>query len=111
MPTAQPRRDSDLLEGVAAGDRQALAGLLARYAASLYTLALGILRESTEADEVVGSVFRDVQQEARRFSPNHYPVSRWLSDITRRTAVEHLRTRTSPPAGSSEATAVPRSIA
>ena len=86
-------RDSVLLESAAAGDAHALAELVARHHATLYALAFGILSDSTEAEQVVGSAFSEVQWQARRFSPSHYPVSRWLSDITRTAAVERLRAR------------------
>ncbi|HEU5262905.1 MAG TPA: sigma factor [Gemmatimonadales bacterium] len=88
-------RDSELLESAAAGDTHALAELVARHHATLYALAYGILSDSTEAEQIVGSAFSEVQWQARHFSPSHYPVSRWLSDITRMAAVERLRARAS----------------
>jgi|SRR5207244_1127175 len=94
--TALPEapRDSVLLERLAAGDRQALADLLGRYGASLYALAFAILPDSGEAQAIVDSTFREARWEARHFHPHHYPVSRWLAEVTRQAAVERRRART-----------------
>lgn len=88
-----PARDSELLERVATGDRQALAALVARYSASLYALAFAILSDPAEAQEIVDTAFREVLWEARHFHPSHYPVGRWLADATREAAAERRRTR------------------
>src|ERR1041385_3144908 len=63
--TDGPPRDSVLLERVATGDRQAPAALWARYSASLYALALAILSDPAEAQEIVDATFREVRWEAR----------------------------------------------
>jgi RNA polymerase sigma-70 factor (ECF subfamily) len=91
-PASQP--DSVLLERVAAGEKQALAALFRRHSPHLYTVALKILSDPVEAAAVVRAVALDVLYETRRFSPAQYPVRRWLVDVTRLTALDHLRART-----------------
>lgn len=88
-----PPRDSELLERVALGDRQALAVLVARHSASLYALAFAILSDPAEAQDVVDRAFHEIRWEAHHFHPSHYPVGRWLADATREAAAERRRKR------------------
>jgi RNA polymerase sigma-70 factor (ECF subfamily) len=90
----QPTPDSVLLERIAAGEKQALADLFARHSSWLYSLAVRILSDPAEATAVVREVAQDVRYESRRFSPSQYPVRRWLADVTRLAALDHLRART-----------------
>ncbi len=96
-PEAEPEPDSVLLERIAAGEQEALAALFARHRARLYALALSMLSDATEAGKLLESVSREVLFETRRFSPTQYPVRRWLADVTRLTALDHLRARRSAP--------------
>ncbi len=89
----EPQRDGVLLDRVVGGDRQALAELVTRHHANLYALALGILADPAEAGQIVDETFRELQREAPHFNPNHYPVSRWLSDLTRVAAAQRLLNR------------------
>jgi RNA polymerase sigma-70 factor (ECF subfamily) len=93
VPDSESSPDSVLLERVAAGEKQALAALFRRHSPQLYALALRILSDQAEAAAVVRAVARDVVYETRRFSPAQYPVRRWLAEITRVTALDHLRAR------------------
>lgn len=95
---AEPVPDRVLLERIAVGETRALSALLTRHGPRLYTFALGMLCDPSAATAVVKSVARDVLYETRRFSPSQYPVRRWLTELTRRAALDHLRTRASAPA-------------
>lgn len=89
----EPQRDGVLLDRVVGGDRQALAELVTRHHATVYALALGILADPVEAGQIVDETFRALEREAPHFSPNHYPVSRWLADLTRVAAAQRLLSR------------------
>ena len=98
IPDAETSPDSVLLERIAAGEKQALTALFRRHSPQLYALALRILCDQTEAAAVVRAVAHDVVYETRRFSPAQYPVRRWLADVTRLAALDHLRARASSSA-------------
>ncbi len=83
--------DSVLLERVAAGEERARWELCARHGATLYALAYSILRNEAEAEEVVRQAFREVRYEAAQFDPSHFPVLRWLTELTRAGALELSR--------------------
>jgi len=89
--------DAALLERVAAGDVHALWELSVRHASSLRALAIGILRDPVDAEQVVQATFREVRYEAARFDPAHFPVFGWLAELTRVGAL-HARVRTGFPA-------------
>ena len=94
VATAAPRPSSDLalLERIAAGDARTLWELAARYGATLREVAFGILRDVPAAERVVQATFQDVRYAAGRFDPAHFPVERWLVDMTRVRALEAGRT-------------------
>lgn len=93
-PEARPAPDTELLERIAAGERQALTALFARHRANLYSVALEILSDPTEAAQTVESVSHEVPHVARHFNPTHYPVSHWLAYVTRLAALDRLRAAT-----------------
>jgi|SRR5689334_8625878 DNA-directed RNA polymerase specialized sigma24 family protein len=90
VTAAAPRPSSDLalLERIAAGDARTLWELAARYGATLREVAFGILRDASAAEHVVQATFQDVRYAAARFDPAHFPVERWLVDLTRLRALE-----------------------
>lgn len=58
MPRAQDtRRDRELLERLASGGADALAGLYDRHAASLFRHAVALTRRRTDAEDLVQAVF------------------------------------------------------
>jgi len=83
--------DSVLLECVAAGEERALWELSARHGASLYALAYSILGDAARAEEALRRTYEDARYDAARFDPTHFPVLRWLSDVTREHALELAR--------------------
>jgi RNA polymerase sigma-70 factor (ECF subfamily) len=83
--------DVTLLERVAEGDVRALSELSARHSLSLRALALGMLRDPVEAEQVVQATFRAVRYEAARFDLAHFPVFGWLAELTRVGALQRSR--------------------
>jgi RNA polymerase sigma-70 factor (ECF subfamily) len=99
---SRPPSDAALLERIAAGDIRALWELCARHAAALRAVAFSILRDASEAELVVQSVFQDVRYEAARFDPAHFPVLSWLTENTRDAALRaHPHPHTHPAAAAS----------
>jgi len=94
MPASSPvTSDVALLERVAAGDERALWELSSRHGSDLRDLAFTILRDPVDAERVVQSTFHEVRYEAARFDPGHFPVDRWLAELTRVGALQLSRSR------------------
>jgi RNA polymerase sigma-70 factor, ECF subfamily len=70
--------DVELVRGVAAGDRQALAGLYDRYASIMMALALRIVRDRREAEDLLHDVFLEVWRSAKDYDPVRGRVRTWL---------------------------------
>ena len=93
-PSIQP--DALLVERIAAlADKAALAELDARHGMTLYAIAYSLLLAREVADEVVATVFREVWRSAASFDARGCTVRRWLADLTRRAAHEHLHAQPS----------------
>src|SRR5438093_3451929 len=84
--------DALLVQRIAAlSDKPALAELDGRHGMTLYAIAYSLLLEREAADEVVATAFREVWRSAASFDARGCTVRRWLADLTRRAAQEHLR--------------------
>src|SRR5881296_4670812 len=78
---------------MAAGDDRALGELYDRHAATAYALALAIVGERADAEEVVADAFGQVWRTAAQFDPSRGSVAAWLATITRTRALDLLRSR------------------
>jgi len=83
------------LRDVARGDSQALARLYDECAAPLLGLALRIMKNDADAEEIILDVFEQVWRTARSFDPGRGSVWRWLVILVRSRAVDRLRTAAS----------------
>jgi RNA polymerase sigma-70 factor, ECF subfamily len=90
---AQNEADAALLREVARGDREALARLYDRFSRPLYAVAFRILRDATEAEDVVHDVFISVWQKASTFEPARCSALGWAVALTRNRSIDRLRTR------------------
>src|SRR5437867_11184172 len=76
-----------------AGDDRALAELYDRHASTLYALAVAIVRERADAEEVVADALGQAWRTAAQFDPARGTVGAWLATITRTRALDLLRAR------------------
>jgi len=84
--------DALLVQRIAAlSDKTALAELDGRHGMTLYAIAYSLLLDREAADEVVATAFREVWRSAASFDARGCTVRRWLADLTRRAAHEHLQ--------------------
>jgi RNA polymerase sigma-70 factor (ECF subfamily) len=86
--------DLDLLGRVAARDRAAFAALYDRYAPRAFGLILKLVRNRTDAEDVLQEAFLQVWNQAGRFDPGRASADVWVLLIARSRAVDRLRRRT-----------------
>jgi RNA polymerase sigma-70 factor, ECF subfamily len=82
-----------ILRRVADGDREALGELYDRYSPVVNGTARRILRDSSEAEDVVQIVFLQAWRRAERYDAERGTVAAWLCTLARTRALDRLRTR------------------
>lgn len=85
--------DRALIERMAAGEERALAELYDRHGGMAYSLAVAIVREGADAEEVVADAFGQMWRSAAQYDPGRGSVAAWLATITRTRALDLVRAR------------------
>jgi len=96
-------RAHGLLQRLARGDRAALGELYDLYAGLVHGLALRVLRDASEAEDVVQEVFMQVWRQAGRYDPLRGRPEAWMCTMARTRALDRLRRRASRREDPSEA--------
>ena len=96
-PSPDRARLETLLAGVAAGGGEALGDLYAATKGAVYAMALGILKNAHDAQDVTQDVFVRVWESAVSYRPQGSPMA-WILTITRNMALMRIRqgARTEP---------------
>jgi len=106
--------DCVLVERMAGRNERALGELYDRHGGVVYSLALAIVGERADAEEVVADSFGQAWRTAEQFDPARGSVTAWLATITRTRALDLVRARgrraralTRAAVGNSEGLAAP----
>jgi RNA polymerase sigma-70 factor (ECF subfamily) len=83
--------DVDLMLGIQSGDADALSQLYDRYNGIIKALILRIIRNETEADDLLQEVFMEIWNQAKNFSAGKGKPLGWMVTLTRRRAIDALR--------------------
>jgi len=83
--------EAGLLRRIAGGDSAALGELYDRLANMLFALALRILHDPKEAEDVLQEVFLQVWDKAATFDPSQGRPLGWMLTLTRHKAIDRLR--------------------
>ena len=70
--------DARLVEEMRMGDGDALAALVGRYSRLVHRIAIDMLRDAGEAEDVAQEVFLEVYRHAHQYDPSRGSVKIWL---------------------------------
>ncbi|GII55936.1 RNA polymerase sigma factor SigK [Planotetraspora thailandica] len=80
-----------LLRRVARGDRAAFEEVYEQVAGQVYGLALRVLRDPAQSEEVAQDVLVEVWRSAARYEPSRGSARAWVMTIAHRRAVDRVR--------------------
>ena len=87
------RADADLLQRVARDDRAAFEELYERFSRPLYAIALRILQDAAEAQDIVQDVFLSLWEKAGAYETTRGSAFAWAVTLTRNRAIDRVRMR------------------
>jgi RNA polymerase sigma-70 factor (ECF subfamily) len=97
MTTESDRRlDADLLTRSGRGDAAAFAQLYDRFSPALYSLVLRMVREETEAEDVLQEGFSHIWQRAATYDSQRSSAFTWAVMVFRHKAIDRLRLHQRP---------------
>jgi RNA polymerase sigma-70 factor, ECF subfamily len=90
----EPLTDAELCHALKAQDQLALGALYDRYATLVYRLALRVLGNPQEAEDLTQEIFL-ILWKGSSYQPSRGSLSSFLTTLTRSRAIDRLRSRTS----------------
>lgn len=85
------RSDEDLLLQVSNGGKEALSVLFGRHAQAVYNVARRILKDDSEAEDLLQELFLFIFQKARTFDPAKASAASWIIQMTYHRAIDRRR--------------------
>ncbi|MDQ3199475.1 MAG: sigma-70 family RNA polymerase sigma factor [Verrucomicrobiota bacterium] len=85
--------DEALMKAITDRHQTALGELYQRYGRTLRSVVTRVVREETEADDVLQEIFLQIWKEARNYSPKAGRPLGWVVTLARRRAIDRLRRR------------------
>ncbi len=90
--------DAELIERTGAGDKAAFDKLYARYARSIFGLALRRLGDRGRAEDAVQETFVSIWRSAKTYKADRGPGAPWVYGVARNAIVDRSRARNEPAA-------------
>lgn len=91
LRTKTTASDEDLLARIGQGEHDALATLFRRYAGLVRGVAYRVLRDSSEADDLLQDIFLQVYRKCRAFDSSKGPARFWILQMTYHRAISRRR--------------------
>jgi len=91
MDSNPPLTDSQLVTAIVQRDQQALAQLYDRYGGKVFAVALRVVGNRHDAEEITLDVFSEFWEKSERFNPARSAVRTYLINLTRSRAIDRLR--------------------
>jgi len=85
--------DATLLVKVEQGDQLAMASLFDRYSGIVYSVALRVLRDAGQAEDVMQDIFIQIWKKPGAFVSGRGSLGAWLAVVARNRAIDSLRRR------------------
>ena len=85
--------DTDLLSRMAQGDENAMESVFRRYSSPVYSVALRVLHDSGQAEDVMQEIFLQLWRNPHAFVQNRGSLGAWLVVVTRNRSIDLLRRR------------------
>jgi RNA polymerase sigma-70 factor (ECF subfamily) len=85
--------DAELLEAVARQDQSAMAALFDKYSRLVYSIALRVLREPDQAEDVMQEVLLQVWRQPGGFVAQRGSLGAWLAVVARNRSIDVIRRR------------------
>jgi RNA polymerase sigma-70 factor (ECF subfamily) len=93
MPASQEEVDRETLAQVASRDQRAFSQLYDRLSGPLYSLAVRMLGDATEAQDALQDVFLQIWRRAPSYDADQSSVFSWAMLMTRSRVIDRLRAR------------------
>ena len=90
-PALDLERDVELLRRIAGGDRSAFASFYDQYSGLLFSIAVKVLNDAKEAEDVLQEVFVQIWNKADAYDPLLGKPASWAVTLTRNKAVDRIR--------------------
>jgi RNA polymerase sigma-70 factor (ECF subfamily) len=90
---ADSRSDAELLALIASGDVRAVGELYDRHSSTLFPIALRIVRDRSEAEDVLHDSFVAVNERAGQYTADRGSVIAWLVTLVRNLSIDRTRRR------------------
>jgi RNA polymerase sigma-70 factor (ECF subfamily) len=93
VPNAEGVGDGALMSRIADGDREAYAALVDRYLARILRLAIRMIGNASDAEDIAQDVFMRVWLHAKTWRPEKAQFGTWLYQIAINRCLDHRRRR------------------
>ncbi len=85
--------DHQLINRIASSEKDALEALYSRYSASVYSLAMHMLRQHALAEEATQEIFLNIWLKAGSFKPERGEPRSWIMSVAHHKIVDLIRAR------------------